>query len=233
MELSVIPVERLELAFAPRPWAFASERRGEIERHFRGLKAARPALWNGRVLLMHEHVIDGAVLRGGWFETDYASFLAWRDWDFPDPAVTNAFALGALRSADGAFLLGQMGPHTANAGKIYFPGGTPDPDDVVDGRVDLAGNLWREIEEETGLTPADLTDTAGWHGVLGGRRLALIKLLQAREDADALRARILAHIEAEPQSELCDIRIVRRLADLGATVPAFVPAFLDHAWSHA
>lgn len=231
MTLPVVPVERLDFSFAPRPWSFAVERRGEIDRHFQRLQAVRPAVWNGRVLLLHDHAIDGTVFRGRYFETDYASFLAWRDWDFPDRAVTNCFAMGALRTADGAFLLGEMAPHTANAGKIYFPGGTPDPDDVVDGRVDLAGNLWREIEEETGLTPADLAATAGWHGVIGGARIALIKLLQAREDAETLRARILAHIKAQRQSELSDIRVVRRPADLGATVPAFVPAFLDHAWS--
>ena len=33
-------------------------------------------------------------------ETDYASFLAYRDWDFPEPGVYNVFAAAALRAAD-------------------------------------------------------------------------------------------------------------------------------------
>ena len=62
-----------------------------------------------------------------YFETDFAAFLAWRDWGFPDESVFNGFGMGALRCTDGAYVLGEMGAHTANAGRIYFPSGTPDP----------------------------------------------------------------------------------------------------------
>ena len=52
--------------------------------------------------------------------------LAWRDFGFPDANIANGFSMAALLSADGAFDLGEMAPHTANAGAIYFPSGTPD-----------------------------------------------------------------------------------------------------------
>src|SRR5437763_16923753 len=79
-DLPIVSLQRLELTFAPRPWRFAAERRAEIDAHFARLRSQTPALWNGRILLLHDHAIAGAVLRGAFLETDFASYIAWRDW---------------------------------------------------------------------------------------------------------------------------------------------------------
>src|SRR5713226_2461415 len=175
IETIVVPVERLELAFAPRPWPFARERCDEIVAYFTALRRVNPALWNGRVLMLHEHAIRDTVFEGSYFETDFASMLAWRHWGFPDPHVKNCFAMGALRGNDGAFVLGVMAAHTANAGWIYFPAGIP------------------EMSEETGLAAAEVEAQQGWTTVLAGARVAQIKILRAQETAGSLRGRILAH----------------------------------------
>jgi 8-oxo-dGTP pyrophosphatase MutT (NUDIX family) len=229
-ELAIVPVERLDLRFSSRPWRFADERRAEIDTHFAALKREKPALWNGRVLLLSDFAVCDAALGGTYFATDFASFIAWRDWDFPDAAIRNCFSMGALRTADGAFLLGVMARQTANAGKIYFPSGTPDLNDVVDGRVDLEGNVRREVAEETGLTGEDFDAEPGWRAVLAGARIAVIKVLQARTQAVELRRRILAHIRRESEPELADIRIARSSADLDPMMPPFIVAFLNHVW---
>ena len=154
-------VKQLDLSLTPTPWAFAEERRAEIETHFAKVREAKPAVWNGRVLFCRNPRAEGDVYRADYFETDFASFLAWRDWGFPDKSVFNSFGAGALRSADGAFVLGRMNAHTANAGRIYFPAGTPDPNDVVDRHVDLAASVVREVEEEIGLTTLRLSRIRG------------------------------------------------------------------------
>ena len=232
-DISIMRVDRLELGLAPRPWPFALENRDAIDRHFAQLKRTKPAVWNGRILLLCEHSIADAVFRGRYFETDYASFLAWRAWGFPDPAVRNCFSLGALRGRDGGFLLGAMGAHTVNAGTIYFPAGTPEPEDIVGEAVDLAGNIWREVEEETGLGRDAYEAQQGWYSVLDGQRIAQVKILQARDTAAALRERIMAHLARQREPELADIRIVRGAADFDPMMPQFVTAFLRHIWSHA
>jgi 8-oxo-dGTP pyrophosphatase MutT (NUDIX family) len=228
-DIPIIRLRTLDLAFEPKPWRFAEERRAEIDRHFEKLRETKP-LWNGRVLVMHRYALEGDVLRGAYLETDFASFVAWRDWGFPDPKARNCFSLGAVRGSDGGFLLGVMGAHTANAGRVYFPGGTPDPSDVTAGHVDLAASVCRELAEETGLDAAALSAEPGWYAALAGPRIALLKVFEAAESADALRSRVLAHLAQETTPELADVLIVRSPSDLTPAVLPFVTAFLRHQW---
>jgi 8-oxo-dGTP pyrophosphatase MutT (NUDIX family) len=229
-EIPVLPVERLDLRFAPRPWRFAEERRAAIDAHFAALCHSKPATWNGRVLVLHEHRLAAGELSGAYLETDFASFIAWRDWGWPDRSVHNCFALAALRAADDAFLLGVMAEHTANAGRIYFPGGTPDPNDVVDGRVDLARSVMRELAEETGLSGDDVAHEPGWHVALGGPRIAVLKIMRSPPPAEELRRRVLDFLGRQDRPELADLRIVRGPQDFDPGMPNFITAFLVHMW---
>src|SRR4051794_25615549 len=135
-------------------WDFAVERAQEIAAHWRRRHAEQPKLFNGRVLMLSRHAVEGRTLRGEFIETDFADFLAWREFGFPASNASNGFSMAALRSAAGAVLLGEMAPDPASAGAIYFPAGTPDPQDVFDGAVDLGASARRELLEETGLDPA-------------------------------------------------------------------------------
>jgi len=229
----VVPVKRLELAFRPRPWPFATERRADIDAHFARARRDKPGLWNGRVLLLHEFSLHDGILRGAFLETDFASFMAWRDWEAPDRGVRNAFAAGALRARDGAFLLAVMGSHTANAGKIYFPCGTPDPGDIVGDRIDLDGSVQREVSEETGLGSGDYTPETGWHAFVTGAQIALIKMLHCATDAEPLRARIRRTIASQSDAELADVRIVRQPGDFDRNMPPFVTTFLQYVWQQS
>lgn len=224
-EVSIRRIAQLDLRLEPKPWAFAQERRAEIAAHFTALQRDKP-LWNGRVLLMFEHAISDGTLRGSYLETDYASFIAWRDWGFPDRTMRNCFAPAALQGSDGAYVLGVMGGHTANAGQIYFPCGTPDPDDVRDGRVDLDGSVRRELFEETGISADELDIDPGWYAVFAGPRIAMIKPMRTRVTADALRQRIRSHIARESEPELADAHIVRDVADFDSRMPDFARHFL-------
>jgi hypothetical protein len=220
-------LDRLDLAFKPRPWPFAEERRGEIDVFFADLQRQTPAIWNGRVLLMHRHVVREGVFEGEYLETDFASFIAWRRWGSPPAGVRDCFSAAAVVAADGAVLLGEMGRHTANAGQIYFPCGTPDPSDIRDGKVDLAWSVARELKEETGMDIGAFTAEPGWTAVVDGPLIVQVRTLRSALPADELRARMLAFLASEAQPELSDIRIVRGPPDYTPAMPSFVTAFLD------
>lgn len=226
-EPTIQHVDRLELTFEPRPWPFAEERRAEIAAFFAELQRAKPAIWNGRVLLMHRHAMSDGVLRGAYLETDYAGFAAWKAWQRPEAGIADCFGAAAIVAADGAVLLGVMGPHTFNAGWIYYPCGTPDPNDVVAGRVDLERSVWRELKEETGFDKVDFNAAPGWTSIADGSLLVQVKVLRSRESAEVLQARARAHIASERQPELTDLRIVRGRDDFDPAMPRFVTTFLE------
>ncbi len=231
-DIEIATLERAEIKLEPFAWPFAAQRRDEIGRHFAQVQRERAAVWNGRILLLKRYATGNGVLRGACFETDYANLCAWRDWNFPDPAVSNIFAAAALRSSDGCYLVGEMAPATANAGMLYFPCGTPEPADIdAGGMLDLAGNVGRELLEETGIGIAELDAEAGWTMVRDGPYLALLKRVRSPQHADELRARIMGHVAGEGRPEFIDIRIVRSPRDFVPAMPRFVTAFLTHIWS--
>ncbi len=129
----VVPLDRLDMRFSRREWAFARVHRDAIERHFAARLAKQPKLWNGKVLLLREFAFRDRTLEGEYSAVDFASFLAWADWGFPDEQARSCFAMVALQANDDAFLLGVMGPNTVNSGAIYFPAGSPDMSDVDGG----------------------------------------------------------------------------------------------------
>lgn len=227
MPLAIHRVTQLDLKCGAWTWPFAVERRTDIDAHFAHQQAAKPKLWNGRVLLGRNPVFSGDRFSADYFEADFASFLAWRDWGFPDNSVFNGFGMGALRGSDGAFVLGEMAAHTANGGRIYFPSGTPDLDDLRDGMVDIPGSVGREVEEETGLTAADYAAVDHWDCVVSGAAIAMIRILNAAMSAEALRARIEANLATHQSPELAAFHLVRGPADFTPAMPRFVTAFIE------
>jgi 8-oxo-dGTP pyrophosphatase MutT (NUDIX family) len=231
----IVEVAELDLAFEPRPWQFAQTHAEAVATRWPRLRKEKPEVYNGRVLLMRRWALaprinGGLKLEGDYFEVDYADFVAWRAIGDSDEPVFNCFAMAALRGADGAFLLGEMAPHTTNGGQIYFPAGTPDPSDVFDGKVDLEASACRELHEETGVRAEEAIIGATWTVVFAGSRIACIKPMTLPLTADKAKVRIEAFLAREARPELTRMHIVRRASDIDeARMPVFVSAYLRAA----
>lgn len=224
----IVRVRRLEAQLGSRHWEWAERNRDAIAAHWAKRVAEKPRMFNGRVLMVADHALEGDAYRATYLETDFANLLAWRDFGFPDDTVVNGFAMAALQGSDGAFVMGVMGAHTANAARVYFPAGTPDLSDVrSDGVVDLAGSVTRELSEETGLDAGAFATADEWIVVRHGPRIAFLRPMQALEPAAALRGRIETHLRDDPDAELAGVRIVRDACDIDAgAMPDFLQDFL-------
>ena len=233
--MSACRIERvtaIDYRLEPHDWTYPLDAEAAIDAHWAALRAAKPALFDGRVLVAHRLAITDGVLHAAGFETRYKPFIAWRDAGFPGVPVFNLFAMAALRSADGAFMLGAMSAGTTSAGRLYFPAGTPEPSDAHEGIVDLAGNALRELAEETGLGPGDVEPEPGWTLVFEGARVACMRNLRSTLTAEAMLDRFAAFNATQAEPELDALVPVRAMGDVDpARMPGFMIAYLAAAFS--
>jgi 8-oxo-dGTP pyrophosphatase MutT (NUDIX family) len=224
----------LDFVVEPARWTFAEQHAASVAAHWAKARQTKPDLYNGRVLLMRRRTFaarpGASKLEGAFFETSYADYIAWRAFGHPGEPVASCFSMAALRSADGAFLLGEMAPHTYNGGQVYFPAGTPDPRDVFGGKLDLDASARRELFEETGVKADQAAIRDGWTVVFTPQRIACMKLMTVPFGADEAKARIDAFLALDPHAELSRMHVVRGAGDIDeARTPLFVSAYLRRA----
>jgi hypothetical protein len=215
------PISDIDVLLSERQWDFATYNRDGIMRHWNRLLDLNPRLWNGDVL-----ICTGARVAAGRFianlvKSDYASFVAWRDWGRPDSSAWNCFGVPAAFSNDGALLMGVMGRWTLNAGRVYPPSGTLEPRDVMgDGRVDLAGSMRIELLEETGLDLAQ-AKAGEMVAIFDGPRIAVAQ----RHDFDFSFSEIeqifSRHRAVEDHPELEAIEAVWNISQTDSRMPPY------------
>lgn len=233
MTLSFHEIDTIDALVEAHDWAFPRQHAAEIEAYWQAHCVGNSGIFNGKVLVQHRGAVDGRVFRAGYHVTDFKQFLGFLRLPHESPGTRNGFGMAALRTRDGAFLLGEMGANTANAGKIYFPAGTPDRDDIVDGHVDLAGSVVRELCEETGLNADEVTISEPWTVVLAHKRAAFMRRVMIDLPAKEARALILERMKTLREDELSTIVIVRpgdALLD-DPRLPNFVAAYIKRAFA--
>lgn len=156
MTTQIATITRIDARLEDWDWPWCADNREAIATHWHKISAGNAHVFDGMVLLMKSGERKGDIYHSRYFKTRYSNFMALRDWGVPDQTVRNGFSCAALKTKDGAYLLGIMAAHTSNAGKIYFAAGTPDLDDCTGDCVDIAGSALRELSEETGFTANQL-----------------------------------------------------------------------------
>lgn len=220
-------VARCELVVGEEPWPYAERHKAEIAAHWQNSRSERPKLFDGVVYVLLRHAIDPQGLAGTLVRTDFKSFLYWRERGYADPATRDAFGSSLIRSAEGHVLLGLQTEGNLNAGFAYPPSGMIDAEDAGGGRVDIDASIARELKEETGLRPADLSRAPGYVLTVSGPLISVAIEWRSGMPAEALRWRILDHISRQSAPELADIVIVRSIAEIGAVpIPAYVKLLL-------
>lgn len=220
---TILPVDAVDVRLDPGPHPFESANRAAIEENWRRETDANPALFNGEVVLLSRLAYSGGNLAGRCHAIRYATFLHWRRHRETAPAE-HAFAHAMLVSRDGALVAVRMGGHTANAGRVYFAAGSFEPVDFPDGRVDLHGNMVREVGEETGLSIDDAPREDRFHFISIPNGTVIFKRYFVDVAADDIAEAIRAFVAGEADPEIDGPVVIRSGDNLPAMLaPQMLP----------
>jgi 8-oxo-dGTP pyrophosphatase MutT (NUDIX family) len=227
----VIEVGACRLSVGESRWGFEDEHARQIDDHWARRSAESSRFFNGIIHLLEDGEIGPGGYEGRLLRTDFKSYLYWRDTEFPEAGVRDAFGSALIRSAEGHVVLGRQREGNINAGLTYLPGGFIDPRDIGgDGVVDIDGSVARELAEETGLViGTHLVAEAGYLLTFSGPLVSVACRFRSPLGSAVLGRLISDHIAADRDAELAAPVIVSCREDLaGLSMPSYAHVLLDH-----
>lgn len=218
----VIPLTSAHVRIESGTLNYEREHKTAIAANWERDHAANPALFNGDFFMAEAAEIVDGVFNARYRRTRFDTMMHWKK----NPSSVkpwHVFGVGVMVSSDNKLIAGRMSGSTSAAGRVYFPAGSFDEDDVQGEMIDIDGNMRREVKEETGI---DLMQAKGFdsnmHLVTANRSIALFRRYYFEMDAKALLAHIRGHIAGEVDSELDDVTAVSAAGEMGdATPPTF------------
>ncbi len=194
----ILPVDQIDVRLDPSPHPFERDNADAIAENWQREIAAKPALFDGTVVLLSEFGYADRRLFGRCHAVRYSTFLYWRR-DRVGTAA-HAFAHPMLVTKDNALVAIRMAAHTVNAGSVYFAAGSFEPEDFPDGVVDPHGNMVREVLEETGLDISDARRGERHYALATERGTVIFRRYFLDEDADEIAARIRDFVAGESRA---------------------------------
>lgn len=209
-----VRIAGLDLLMQDGAHALHAENEKAIVANWEQEATANPHLFNGQMVLQRQLSFDNGIIRGVAHAIPYSVLLWWRKQ--PDPAgALHLFGFAVLVSSDNAIVAIRMSERTANPGLVYCAAGSLDLNDIVDGRLDLVGNMRREVREETGLDLDTAEADPDFYASHAGNRVVVFRFYRFSITAAEMVARIEAHMPHDAEQEI-DGAVVIRSADRDA-----------------
>ncbi|MBZ9997622.1 hypothetical protein [Mesorhizobium sp. BH1-1-4] len=209
----ILPVDAIDVRLDPGPHPFALENAEAIAANWQSEIAAKPALFDGIVVLLSELAYRDRRLIGRCHAVNYSTFMLWRKRR-ENSGAEHAYGHAMLVAGDNALVAIRMGRHTVGAGSVYFAAGSFEPIDFRDGLVDVDFNMIREVREETGLDLSDARRGVRWHALSTASGTVIFRRYHVDEPADEIARRISAFVATEADPEIEGPVIIRHAGDL-------------------
>ncbi len=225
-ENTVHIIDRADVRVLPGPLPYAVENSEAIASNWTKERAANPTLFDGEFYLAPQAELTGGLFKAGFKRTSFATLMHWRR-DASQERPWHIFGVGVIVSTEGHLIAGRMGVQNAGAGRVYFPAGSIDDNDIVDGYADYDANRRREVQEETGLDLHDARAEQQINLVTGNRSVALFRRYYFDAPSTELVSQIEQHLAGDAAPELSEIIPVKAAGAMGEATPSYVRAFAD------
>lgn len=209
----ILPVDAIDVRLDPTPHPFELDNQSTIAENWRREMEAKPALFDGTVVLLSALAYRDGRLIGRCHAVRYSTFMLWRK-NRELSGAEHAYAHAVLVAGDNALVAIRMGSHTVNAGHVYFAAGSFEPIDFRDGLVDVDFNMIREVGEETGIDLSAAARGQRYHALSTPSGTVIFRRYRVAEPADEIARRISAFVAAEAEPEIEGPVIIRNAADL-------------------
>jgi len=225
-ENTIYEIDRVDVQILPGPLDYAQANNLAITENWQGECQANPALFDGEIYLAPQARLEGSSFTAGFHRTSFATLMYWRK-DKQTVRPWHIFGVGVIVSAEGHLMAARMSSHNAVAGRVYFPAGSIDDNDVVDGHADYETNMAREVFEETGIKLGDAKVEAKTHLVTADGSVALFRRYYFDLSTAELLQRIEVNLAQQVEPELSEIIPVMHAGAMGPVTPSYVRAFAD------
>ncbi len=226
-EKTVVPLKSAVVRVDSAPLRYELSHNAEIAARWTDETNANPALFNGPFFMAERADVIDQAFEARYHRTRFATMMHWKV-NATGNKPWHIFGVGVIVSNDNKLIAGRMAAFTAAAGRVYFPAGSFDENDVVDEYVDIDGNMLREVEEETGVKLSEARKRDEHiHLVTASRSIALFRRHYFDVPANELIERIRSHIVAEADSELDDVTAISAAGEMGETTPDTFRTFAD------
>lgn len=231
-ELDPVPLTavNLQLVDGPHPLYLANRR--AIEENWLEEAKANPHLFNGEMVLQRSLFFRDGVIHGVAHVISYSTLLWWRKQADPEGAF-HLFGFAVIVSRDGAIIAIRMSDRTANPGQVYCAAGSLDLSDAEDGKLDLVGNMHREVREETGLDLAESEAEPHFHASHSQNRVVVFRRHYFPLTADEIVARIERHMETDEEQEIAGAVVIRSADPSAHAYNALMLPIIQHHFGNS
>lgn len=202
------PVDGFDLAVVDGPHPLHTAHENEIEANWGREFEANPHLFNGQMVLQRQLTFDGGIIRGIAHVIPYSALLWWRKQADPAGAF-HLFGFAVLVSSDNAIVAIRMSDRTANPGQVYCAAGSLDLSDIVDGKLDVAGNMAREVGEETGLDLDEAEAEPQFYASHANNRIVVFRFYRFAVTSAEMVEKIHAHMATDEEKEIDGVVVIR------------------------